>query len=365
MFKKLLFVIFVILSVILIIFRFYFENAAKEEKIYNIMDKVKLSAQSQLKSDKMDDLKIALLLASNSALVDALENEDEDKGYLLLSNIIKSIEKNTNIYIRAQIITQDLNILARSWDDIYAGMPLGDYRDDLEYFKNNTKPRTSLEIGRRLGLKATVPIYKEGVFLGFVEVISFFKPSTAFLASIGVDLYVLLDIKYADSAVLMRDNVTIGNYIVSNLTYNSNHMQTLQKIDFKKLSVEHLMYKDKKYIFYDTMYDGNSDAIGKFVFVLPEKYVGYFRNPEDDISYLINITRSSLYNVVKKQTYRDDIYKEYQASKLIGFEDVIAKEDKQEFYTVNYKKFDAYSKDELIQMMLHQKVSKKIDGKIR
>ena len=364
MFKKLLF-FFIPFALIIITVRLYYVNEAQEEKIYNIMDQVKLSFDAQLKSDRMDDLKVALLLASNTALVDALENDDEDKAYFLLSHIVKSVKKSTNIPIRAQIITKDFNILARSWDNIYAGMPLGDYRDDLKHFKNNKEPRTSLEVGRRLGIKATVPIYKDNIFLGFIEVISFFKNTTEFLSSIGVDLYVLLDSKYTEIAVLMRDNLSIKNYIVSNLTYNYNHIQTLKKVDFAKLSYLKLIHIDKKYIFYDNMYDGNMTLIGKFVFVLPQKYVGYFRNPEDDISYLINVTRSSLYKVVKKQQYENSMYKQYQASKLMELQNVISKEDMQEFYDEAYEKFDTLSKDELINMILHKKVTKKIDGKIR
>jgi len=365
MYKKLFVLSFLLVSVVIVAFKLYYENEAQEQKIYNVMDQIKLSFDSQLKSDKMDDLKIALLIAHNKSLVNALENDDEDKAYEILSNITESIKENTNISIRAQIITKDLDILARSWDDIYAGMPIGDYRDDLQYFKKHKKPRTSLEIGRRLGVKATVPVYKENVLLGFVEVISFFKSTTEFLSSIGVDLYVLLNIKYTDSAVLMRENLSIKDYIVSNLSYNYNHIQSLNKINFKELALSKLIYIDEKYIFYDTMYDGKMTPIGKFLFVLPQRYLGYFRNPEDDISYLINVTRSSLYNVVKQQTYEGNLYKEYQASKLIQFKNLITKEDKQEFINTAYKKLDTLSKDELIQLMLDKKVTKHIDGKIR
>jgi len=365
MFKKLLLYFFIPSAILIMAIKIYYAQEVKEQKIYHVMDQIKLSFDAQLKTDKMDDLKVALLLASNSALIDALDEEDEDRAYALLSTIVKSIKKHTNISMRAQIITKDLNILARSWDNIYAGMPLGDYRNDLQYFKNTKQPRTSLEIGRRLGIKATVPVYKNGTFLGLVEVISFFQNTTEFLSSIGVDLYVLLDIKYSDSAVLMRDNLSIKDYIISNLTYNYNHIQTLKKIDFKKLSQLQLIYKDKKYIFYDTMYNGAMQVIGKFVFVLPQKYIGYFRNPEDDISYLINVTHSSLYKVLKEQESQENLYNKYQASKLIEFKNVISPEDKQEFYDVAYQKFDTLSKDELIQMILHKRIIKKIDGKIR
>ncbi|WP_373003876.1 cache domain-containing protein [Sulfurimonas sp.] len=364
MLKKIV-VIFVLIVIIIAMGMFYYKNEIKEQKINHIMDQVTLTLESELKSYKMDDLKMALFLSKNKALVDALENDDEDLGYKILSDITTTIKKNTNILIRAQIITKDLNIFARSWDDIYAGMPIGDYRTDLEYFKTHTTPRTSIEIGRRLGIKATVPIYKDGEFLGFVEVISFFKSITDFFSSMGVDLYALLDVQHMDSAVLMMENLAIDNYVVANRNYNYSHIQTLNKIDFKELKLSNVAYKDNKYIFYETMYDGKFKAIGAFVFVLPEKYLNYFRNPEDDISFLINVTRSGLYDVVKEEKYEKNIYDDYSASSMVYLQDVIDTEDRQVFLDEAYEKFDKYSKDELIQMMLERKIVKKIDGKIR
>ena len=364
MLKKII-IIFIVIVIFVSMGAFYYKNEVKEQKIYHIMDQVTLTLESVLKSHRMDDLQMALVLSKNEGLVNALENDDEDLGYKILSGITTTINKNTSRLIRAQIITNEYNIFARSWDDIYAGMPIGDYRTDLDYFKTHKTPRTSIEIGRRLGIKATVPIYKDGVFLGFVEVISFFKSITDFFSSMGVDLYVLLNIKNSDSAVLMMENLTIDEYIISNRNYNYSHIQTLKGIDFKELKLSQVLYSDNKYLFFQTMYDGNYTPIGAFVFVLPERYLEYFRNPEDDISFLINVTRSGLYDVVKEERYEKNLYDEYSASSMVYLQDVIDKEDRQLFLDEAYEKFDEFSKDELIQMMLNRKIVKKIDGKIK
>ena len=364
MFKKIA-IIFIFLMLIIMLFTLYYKNEIREQKIDNIMDQIRLTLDTQLKTHQMDDLEVALMLSKNEGLVNALENDDEDLGYKILSDITQSIQKNTDRHIRAQVITKELNIFARSWDDIYAGMPIGDYRTDLKYFDTHTSPRTSIEIGRRLGIKATVPLYKNGEFLGFVEVISFFKAITEFFSSIGVDLYVLLDVKHTDTAVLMTENLTIDNYVLSNRNYNYSHIQTLKKIDFKELKLSGVVHIDRKYIFYENMQDGDGKSIGAFVFVLPERYLDYFRNPEDDISFLINVTRSNLYDVVKEEKYEKNIYDEYSANSLVYLQDVIDKEDREVFLDEAYDKFDKYSKDELIQMMLNRKIVKKIDGKIK
>jgi len=300
MLKKLS-ILFIPLTLIFVGLFFYFNKQVEEKKIYHIMDQLRLTLDTQLKEHKMNDLQTAILLSKNAAIIDALENDDEDLGYILLSDTVHEIEKNTNHNIRAQILTHELNIFARSWDDVYAGMPIGGYRTDLKYFDTHNTPRTSLEIGRRLGVKATVPLYfKDGTFLGFMEVISFFKTLTEFFSSMGVDLYVLLDVKHTDSAVLMVENLVVSNYVVANRNYNYSHIQTLKNIDFKELRLSGVVHKDGKYIFYENMHDGAGQTIGGFVFVLPEKYLDYFRDPEVDISFLMNVTRSSLYDVVKE-----------------------------------------------------------------
>ncbi|MEA1982566.1 MAG: hypothetical protein U9N39_03385 [Campylobacterota bacterium] len=364
MLKKLT-LIFITLTVVVMAIFLYFSQQVKEEKINQIKDQLRLTLDAQLKEYKMNDLKTAILLSKNAALIEALENDDEDLGYKLLFDTVSDIEKNTDFRIRAQIITEELNIFARSWDDVYAGMPIGDYRTDLKYFDIHSTPRTSIEVGRRLGVKATVPIYKGSNRLGYIEVISFFKSMTDFFSTMGVDLYVLLDVKHTDSAVLMTDNLVISDYVVSNRNYNYSHIQTLKSINLKELHLNGVTQKDNTYVFYENMYDGEGTIIGGFAFVLPQRYFNYFRDPEDDISFLINVTKRGLYDVVKEEKYENNVYKNYSADSLVYLQDVIDREDREIFLDEAYEKFDKYSKDELIQMMLNRKTVTKIEGKIK
>ncbi|MBD3823846.1 MAG: hypothetical protein IE916_04980 [Epsilonproteobacteria bacterium] len=355
---------FTLLVLIIAVFLF-FKFEVQDQKVDYALDMVTLSLESQLKHEQMNALEIALVLSKNQGLLEALRIEDEDEGYRILSDIMLTIKSNTNRYIRAQVITADYHVFARSWDNIYAGMPLEDYRSDLYYFNENKKARTSIEIGRRLGIKATVPVYANEELIGFVEVIDFFESLTSYFRSQGIDLYVLLDDKYFEQVVLMQENLTIKNYIVANRNYNFNNIQTLNRVDFKNLRVTREAHLDGKYLFYETMRDGSGQSIGAFVFVLPQKYLEYFKNPEDDISFLINVTRSSLYDVVKHEEQLSSSYGNFDAQTLLYIKEGIPKEDRELFYEEAYKKLDKLDKDQLIQLMLEHKVVNKIDGKIR
>jgi len=364
MIKKLLFFLIPIISIVLL-FSFYYKGEVREEKLKNIKDQLTLTLKVQLRQNKMNDLEQALIISKNSSLVDALENDDEDLGYKLLSDITTSVKHHTGNKLRAQIITNELNIFARSWDDIYAGMPIGYFRNDLEYFKTHSKPRASIEVGRRLGIKVTVPLYKKENFLGLIEVISFFESMTSTFSSMGIDLYVLLHDDYMKTAVLMEDNVVVQNYVLANRDYNYTHLQTLESVDLKALRLGEILDVEDKYIFSETMKDGQGTIIGMFVFVLPKKYFNYFRDSDDDISYLINLTRSHLYQIEKQKHYDENIYDAHSIDSFLYLQDVIEKEDRELFFNEAYEKYDKYTKDELIQMMLNRKIVKKIDGKIK
>ncbi|MDY0116969.1 MAG: hypothetical protein RBR59_05280 [Sulfurimonadaceae bacterium] len=356
---------FVVSSLVVGAVFFYFKSQVKEQKLERVLDQIIVALDTKLKAEKMNALELALVISKNGELIDTLEYDDEDKGYKILSDIMMTIKKNTSRYIRAQIITDDYLIFARSWDDIYAGMPIGDYRQDLDFVKFAQEARTSIEVGRRLGIKASVPVYRKGRLLGFVEVIDFFESLTSYFRALGIDAYALLDYKYYNDAVLMQENVIVQKHIVANLNHNFSHLQTLNNIDFKTLKTNRVVHADAKYIFYETMYDGNHEPIGAFVFVLPQEYLEYFRDPEDDISFLMNVTRTSLYGVVQKANLKGNVYEKYSAESLLYIKDIVMKEDRELFVEEAYKKLDTYTKDELIQLMLDHKVIKKIDGKIR
>ena len=364
MLKNLLLISLVAIIIIVTVL-IYFQYEIKDQKIDHVLDQCVVALDDQLKQQQMDALQLAIVLSKNQALVSALENDDEDLGYEILSDIMNSIDRSTDRFIRSQIITSEKNIFARSWDDIYAGMPLGDYRNDLEYFNEYKTPRTYIEVGCRLGIKATVPIYMDKKLLGFVEVISFFESITEFFQSIGIDFYVLMRQDHLDTAVLMRDNTMIDEYVVANRNYNHTHIAALKQIDFQELKSGRVLYRDGKYFFYETMTNGALEVIGSYLFVLPNKYLEYFRNPDDDISFLINVTRGNLYNVVKEKHKNSSMYDKHTIESLLYLKDVVAKQEREELLKEAYDKLDNYSKDELIQLLLERKIVKKIDGKIK
>lgn len=364
MLKKTLPIFLVIIAIIVYIL-FSFRHAIEQQNVSYILDKFVLALESEVKNEKMDALKMAIALSKNSALVDALENEDEDLGYKILSGITQEIKNFTDKDIKVQILTHDYHIFARSWDDIYTGMPLEDFRSDLQYFSSHNTPRTSIETGRMLSIKTTVPVYRENTLLGFVEIISFFDSITTFFKRIGVDLYVLMDDKYYDIAVFMQNNEIVDRYIMANRNYNHNNIDLLRKIDFKELKHNRAFTLDDNYIFCENMKNGNSESIGLFVFVLTKRYLEYFKEENDETSFFINFTKKALYDVVRDQQ-NDVRIKEFEEIKsLITMKDEMPSDMQEEYKKFGYEKLNGYTKEELVELILEQKIIKKVDGKIK
>lgn len=363
--KKIALVLFFAFIAVLVLVIVQLKRESSNLSVKKISDQLAVILRSELDKEKENALRYALVLSKNRALIEAMENDDEDQGYLILSELMQSIKQYTHTLIRTQIITDDYLIFARSWDNTFAGMPIDEYRPDLRYFQQNKKPRSAIEVGRRLGIKATVPISDEGKMLGFVEVLQFFENTTEYFRNMGVELYILMDERFYNIAILMQDNPFIGNHVIANRHYNTAHLSDLETIDFERLRQHDVIRQNAKYFFYEPMINGSGEDIGAFVMVLPEQRLKHFASREDELSFMLNFTRSELYQITKKLYSDDSGYKSRYDKEILYLKDVVDAEDKELFMEEARERLGEYSKEELIGMILNYNVSRQITGEIR
>ena len=346
---------------------FYFEKKVTSQTLERLSDQLSLALDNQLEKERSTALRYALIISQNTALSDALEQEDEDKGFNILSEMMESIKIHTDALIRAQVITSDYVIFARSWDNSYAGMPLDYHRPDLLYFQNHRKPRAAIEVGRKLGVKATVPVYRQDQMLGFVEVVSFFETVLEYFDRVGIDLYILMDERFYETAVFMQDNPAIGkDYILANTKYTQSDLKLLEGTDFQALKHARVLFSGGRYLFYEPMRNGEGETIGAFVFSLSPKQIStYAHSDEEDISFLIHLSRSELYDIMMKKTLDNALFQSSYDKELLYLKDTVAPEDRELFLQEARERLNAYSKEELIGMMLNYRVAKEVRGEIR
>lgn len=357
---------FVLISVLLFVIS-QLDREVSWQAVDDVGDQLSLSLRTELDDEKEDALRFGIVMAQNSDIKSALINDDDEMGFETLKLIMNNVKERIHTVVRAQIITADFEVFARSWDseNLYAGMPLDVYRSDLEYFKTHRDPRVSIEVGRRLGIKATVPIYEEDQLLGFIEVLQFFDASTDFFQKFGIDLYVLLDESYYNTAVLMQNNPSAAWYIVANRGYNMVNLKTLQRTDFKILRKQRVLLQDNKYIFYEPMKNGQAETIGAFVFIMSKKSLEHFASTEEDISFLLTFSRANLYEIVKKEQYENKVYHSGYDKALLSLKDTVPEEDRELFMEEARDVLSSYTKEELIAMMLRYKLSRRVEGEIR
>jgi hypothetical protein len=365
--KKIITAVFVFILIILGTLFWSLRQATTSQTLERLTDQLSLALDNELDKERETALRFALILGKNTALGAALENNDEDLGFKILSEVMGSIKLHTNVLIRAQVITSDYIIFTRSWDRSYAGMPLEYFRPDLLYFQNHRKPRAEIEVGRKLGIKATVPIYSQGTMLGFVEVLSFFEPTKEYFDRLGINLYILMDKRFFNTAVFMQENPTIGKkYILANLKYTQNDIKDLNEIDYQTLKNTHVLLHNGKYFFYKPMKNGEGEIVGAFIFSLTKKQISnYSHSEQEDISFLIPLSRDQLYDMMAKESFGNAVFQTIYDKELLYMKDVVAPEDREMYLEEAHERLNEYSKEELIGIMLNYKVSKKVQGEIR
>lgn len=365
--KKVIATVFLVIMGILGGIFFRLEREVTAQTLQSLNDQLSIALTNQLDKEQATALRYALILSQNGALGEALEQDDEEKGFKILSGVMKSIQLYTDTLIRSQIITAEYVIFARSWDNSYAGMPLDFHRPDLLYFQHHNKPRAAIEVGRKLGIKATVPIHYNNKTVGFVEVVSFFESTQEYFDRLGIDVYILMDERFYKTAVFMQENPSIGkSYILANAHYTQSDVDLLRGIDFKTFKPSRVIFQGEKYLFYEPMKNGEGETIGAFVFSLSAKQVKtYAHSDNEDISFLIHFSRDELYDVMMKKELDNGLFHSAYDKELLYLKDVVAPKDRELFDQEARERFNTYSKEELMGIVLHHKVVKEITGEIR
>lgn len=365
--KKTIAGVFLVIAMVLGGVLLYLEQKVTSQTLERLSDQLSLALNNQLEKERSSALRYALILGQNSSLGEALEQEDEDKGFEILSDVMESIKLHTDILIRSQIITADYVIFARSWDNSYAGMPLDFHRPDLLYFQTHKNPRSAIEVGRKIGVKATVPVYHTEKMIGFVEVVSFFESTQEYFDRLGIDLYILMDERFYETAVFMQENPAIGKeYILANPKYTQSDLKLLNGINFKTLKTARVIFSSGRYLFYEPMVNGEGETIGAFVFSLSPKQINtYAHSDEEDISFLIHLSRNELYDVMVKKSLDNAQFQSVYDKELLYLKDTVAPEDRELYLEEARERLNAYSKEELIGIMLDYKVTNEIKGEIR
>lgn len=231
--KSYLFAVAIFVLTLFVLFLLYktYSNSYKDEKRDNYISKNIDILNDNLNTEKRYALSLSLLLSQNENIKKALISSQQDIALAEIKKLSSQIKNSTNIEnIDIQIHTKELKAFARSWEKgDYFGVDLSTFRKGLIKVKESKKPFASIELGKRLNIKAISPILKDDKFIGSIEVIMDFDNIEKRLKKFNLDMLVLLDKKYIDVAINLKNNIKLGNYYVVKDSYSDKLLEILRR----------------------------------------------------------------------------------------------------------------------------------------
>ncbi len=233
--KRLYFVTVIFFATgLLVLFVFYnrYANSYQEEQMDRYISKNIDILNENLAFERQYALSLSLYASKNKRIREALRTDDQKLALQEIDRFLREIRDTAGIFnIDIQVHTETLRAFARNWDKSdYKGTELGSFRKGLVRVKQNRKPFVSIELGKRLNIKAISPILDQnGYFMGSIEVIMDFRNIKKRLRKFNMRVLGLLNEKFIDIAVDLRNNVKIGKYYILEKTFPKVLYQRLKR----------------------------------------------------------------------------------------------------------------------------------------
>ncbi len=224
--------VFTISLFVLLFFYNKYSATYEDEQINNYISKNIEILNESLDSEKRYALSLSLLISQDPILKQALISNNQKEALGEIKNILKNIKKSTGIdNIDIQIHTKDLRAFARNWDKSnYSGIKLSSFRKGLVIVKKTKEPFVSIELGKRLNIKAISPILNnKQVFIGSIEVIIGFKNIKDRLKKFNLKMIVLLDKNFIHIAVDLKKHKKIDRYYIVGNSFDARLYKQLAK----------------------------------------------------------------------------------------------------------------------------------------
>ncbi len=344
----------------------FFLKQDREERLMGISDHVIQNFRSGLDYEMVDLLSFSMALAEDGDLKNALNADDEAKGYKILRQITERFKKYTHLKsLRMQVLTPDFYIFARSWNEGFEGMPIWWFRNDLRKLAYQNEPKVGMETGRLLTFKATVPIRSGERLLGYLEVIKLIDEFALKLRQKGIELFALMDEKYLKQASLMRDFPQLHGYVISNQNYNRQYLKALQHINWDQLAAGGYLYKDETLYLYEPMINGEGEKIGLYLLAISGDDLKKYEHKDQMVSLFTQFSDEDIKKVVEAWRTPYGSFRNGYDKALIGLLPKLRKEDKDELEMEAKSILQNYSKSELIDIILENKHNERKRGEIR
>lgn len=211
-------------------------------------------------------LSLSLLLSQDKEIKDSFIQKNRKKSFEIVNKKIDLLKKLQNSKIDVQIHNKNLTTYIRTWDFSKKDIPLKSFRKGLVKVSQEKKPLVSIELGKRLNIKAISPLFEDDEFIGSIEVIIGFDYLEEELKQKGFDTFIVLKNRYLNIADSLKNNPKIDDYTLVN--NNKNYIDTLKSFDLKKLKdYGYFTNKDKAFSYF-SIYTLDREKLGYIIISL-------------------------------------------------------------------------------------------------
>jgi len=227
-------------TLIVLSLSFYFVYTLKQsysqKEIVQSLDNALYLTRNLLEEEEQHALSLSLLLSQDEAFLKAFFKNDRKKAFDIIHQKITSLKELQGYDFEVQVHDKSLHTYLQSWDYSIKDTPLASFRKGLVLVKKHQKPLVSIEMGKRLNIKAISPIIKNGSFEGSIEVIESFGHLRKRLAEHGYAFFMLLDKKYLSVATTLQQHPPVFNqYVLVNNTYDKHSFESLKSSSIENL----------------------------------------------------------------------------------------------------------------------------------
>jgi len=224
------------------------------------------TARYLFEEQKRYALSLSLLLSQDKEIKESFIKKDRDESFRIINKKIDLLKKLQNSQMDVQIHNEDLTTYLRSWDFSIKDIPLETFRKGLVKVKEQKKPLVSIELGKRLNIKAISPLMLNNKFIGSIEVIIGFDHLEKELKQKGFDTFILLNNKFLNIATTLKNKPKIKNFTLVN---NKNQkIDSLQYFKLDKLKDYGYFTTHDKAFSYFSIYSLNREKLGYIIISL-------------------------------------------------------------------------------------------------
>ncbi|QKF82434.1 cache domain-containing protein [Halarcobacter ebronensis] len=264
--------IFIILIFTALLLSFIFYQLTLVNKTHNLINRLEnalTTTRYLFEEQKRYALSLSILLSEDKEILDSFVKHNRAESFDIVNRKIVLLKKLQNSQIDVQMHNSDLTTYIRSWNFSIKDVPLESFRYGIVKVHKDKKPSVSIELGKRLNIKAISPLIKDDKMIGSLEVIIGFDYLENELKQRGLDTFILLQNRYLNIADTLTNNIKIGNFTLVN--DKNKEIAALSKIDISKLKDYGYFTSDDKAFSYFSIYSFNREKLAYIIVSLSNK----------------------------------------------------------------------------------------------